>query len=63
MDKKDAIRWRPEPALVELEAERTNIDLDVAKNNLLPNLFADAEPTRKPGEFVLGLGIPFWRSL
>ena len=59
MDKLDAIRWRPEPAFVELEAKKNNIDLDVAKNNLLPNLFADAEPTRKPGEFVLGLGYHF----
>ena len=59
LDKLDAIQWRPEPALVELEAERNHIDLDVAKNNLLPELQADAEPTRKPGEFVLGLGYRF----
>ena len=59
LDKQEAIRWRPEPALIDLEAERNDIDLDVAKNNLLPELQADAEPTRKPGEFVLGLGYRF----
>ena len=59
MDKQEAVRWRPEPALVQLEAQRNDIDLDVAKNNLLPELLADAEPTRKPGEFVLGLGYRF----
>lgn len=50
---------RPEILQVELEAARNNIDLSVAKNNLLPSLIADAEPSRKPGEFVLGLGYRF----
>lgn len=58
-DKQQAIQWRPEVALVQLEAERNNIDLDLANNNFLPDLQADAEPTRKPGEFVLGLGYRF----
>ncbi|WNM58108.1 TolC family protein [Candidatus Nitrospira allomarina] len=50
---------RPEILQVSLEAARNNIDLGVAKNNLLPDLRAEAEPTRKPGEFVLGLGYRF----
>ena len=58
-DKQQAIQWRPEVALVQLEAEQNNIDLDLANNNFLPDLQADAEPTRKPGEFVLGLGYRF----
>ena len=58
-DKQQAIQWRPEVALVQLEAERNNIDLDLANNNFLPSLQADAEPSRKPGEFVLGLGYRF----
>ena len=57
--KQQAIQWRPEVALVQLEAERNNIDLDLANNNFLPDLQADAEPSRKPGEFVLGLGYRF----
>ena len=58
-DKQRAIQWRPEVGLVQLEAEQNNIDLDLATNNFLPDLQADAEPTRKPGEFVLGLGYRF----
>ena len=58
-DKQRAAERRPEVLLVELEAQRNNIDLDLTQNNLLPNLTADAEPTRKPGEFVLGLGYRF----
>lgn len=50
---------RPEVLQVALEAARNHIDLGVAKNNFLPNLQAEAEPTRKPGEFVLGLGYRF----
>ncbi|MDH5585235.1 MAG: TolC family protein [Nitrospirota bacterium] len=50
---------RPEIQLVKLEAEFNHIDLEVAENNFLPNLTADAQPTRKPGEFVLGLGYRF----
>lgn len=54
-----AITRRPEVQLVHLEAELNNIDLEVAENNFLPTLNADAQPTRKPGEFVLGLGYRF----
>lgn len=54
---------RPEIQQVLLEAARNNIDLDVAKNNFLPDLRAEAEPTRKPGEFVLGLGYRFGLQL
>jgi len=50
---------RPEILQVILEAARNHIDLGVAKNNFLPDLQAEAEPTRKPGEFVLGLGYRF----
>jgi outer membrane protein TolC len=50
---------RPEILQVELEAALNHIDLTVAKNNFLPDLRAEAEPTRKPGEFVLGLGYRF----
>jgi outer membrane protein TolC len=50
---------RPEVLQIELEAAMNDIDLSVAKNNLLPSLIADAEPSRKPGEFVLGLGYRF----
>lgn len=50
---------RPEILQVALEAARNHIDLGVAKNNFLPDLRAEAEPTRKPGEFVLGLGYRF----
>lgn len=50
---------RPEIQLVKLEADFNHIDLAVAENNFLPNLTADAQPTRKPGEFVLGLGYRF----
>ncbi|MEO7858902.1 MAG: TolC family protein, partial [Nitrospirales bacterium] len=45
---------RPEILQITLEAARNHIDLGVAKNNFLPDLRAEAEPTRKPGEFVLG---------
>lgn len=50
---------RPEILQITLEAARNHIDLGVAKNNFLPDLRAEAEPTRKPGEFVLGLGYRF----
>jgi outer membrane protein TolC len=50
---------RPEVLQVELEAAMNQIDLDLAKNNFLPELTADAEPSRKPGDFVLGLGYRF----
>lgn len=58
-DKKQAISVRPEIQLVHLEAKLNHIDLEVADNNFLPNLTAEAQPTRKPGEFVLGLGYRF----
>ena len=58
-DKKQAIAVRPEVQLVHLEAKLNHIDLEVADNNFLPNLTAEAQPTRKPGEFVLGLGYRF----
>lgn len=58
-DKKRAVTLRPEVQLVNLEAEFNHIDLEVADNNFLPSLTAEAQPTRKPGEFVLGLGYRF----
>lgn len=58
-DKQRAITTRPEIQLVDLEAEFNHIDLEVAENDLLPDLEVMAEPTRKPGEFVLGLGYRF----
>jgi outer membrane protein TolC len=54
-----AQKRRPEVLQVELEAAVNNIDLSVAKNNFLPDLRAEAEPSRKPGDFVLGLGYRF----
>ena len=58
-ERQRAVTRRPEVQLVHLEAELNNIDLEVAENNFLPSLNADAVPTRKPGEFVLGLGYRF----
>ena len=57
--KERAVKVRPELHLVSLEAEFNNIDLEVAENNLLPDLNVEIQPTRKPGEFVLGLGYRF----
>lgn len=57
--KQEAAEVRPEVQLIKLEAEFNNIDLDVAENNMLPDLSLEAQPTRKPGEFVLGLGYRF----
>lgn len=57
--KRRAAMARPELQLVSLEAEFNNIDMEVAENNLLPNLNVEVQPTRKPGEFVLGLGYRF----
>lgn len=54
-----ALTIRPEVQLVHLEAEFNHVDLEVAENNFLPNLTAEAQPSRKPGEFVLGLGYRF----
>ena len=50
---------RPEVQLVQLEAEANHIDLDVAENNFLPSLDVQAQPSRKPEDFVLGLGYRF----
>lgn len=58
-DKNNAITERPEVKQVMLQAEFNHIDLEVAENSLLPDLRLEAEPTRKPGEFVLGLGYRF----
>jgi len=55
-DKVYAKAARPEVREVGIEAKLNNIDLELAKNNLLPSLDATGEPSRKPGEFVLGLG-------
>lgn len=57
--KKRAASERPEIQMADLEAELNQIDLKLAENNLLPDLTLEAEPTRKPGEFVLGLGYRF----
>ena len=57
--KQHAANARPELKMVSLEAELNQIDLKLAENNLLPDLSLEAEPTRKPGEFVLGLGYRF----
>lgn len=58
-DRNQAARVRPEVQLINLEAEFNHIDLEVVENNFLPDLTAEAQPTRKPGEFVLGLGYRF----
>ena len=58
-DKQRASTIRPEVQLVQLEAEFNHIDLDVAENNFLPNLTVEAQPSRKPEDFVLGLGYRF----
>lgn len=58
-DREHAATVRPEVQLINLEAEFNHIDLEVAENNFLPDLTAEAQPTRKPGEFVLGLGYRF----
>ena len=58
-DRQQATSIRPEVQLVQLEAEFNHIDLDVAENNFLPNLTVEAQPSRKPEDFVLGLGYRF----
>ncbi|MFO0766021.1 MAG: hypothetical protein U0231_04350 [Nitrospiraceae bacterium] len=45
------------------EAKLNNIDLELAKNNLLPSLDAEAAPARAPEKFVLGLGYRFGLEL
>ncbi|HKT34680.1 MAG TPA: TolC family protein [Nitrospira sp.] len=50
---------RPEIKEIDIEAKLNNIDLELAKNNLLPSLDAEAAPARAPEKFVLGLGYRF----
>ncbi len=54
---------RPEIREIDIEAKINNIDLALAKNNLLPSLDADATPARNPEKFVLGLGYKFGLEL
>jgi outer membrane protein TolC len=58
-DKLQARSVRPEVRAVAIEAKVNNIDLELAKNNLLPSLDAEAAPARIPEKFVLGLGYRF----
>ena len=54
-----AMAERPEVKEIEVEAKINNIDLALAKNNLLPSLDFEAAPARSPEKFVLGLGYRF----
>jgi outer membrane protein TolC len=54
---------RPEVKEIGIEAKLNNIDLELAKNNLLPSLDAEAAPARTPEKFVLGLGYRFGLEL
>jgi outer membrane protein TolC len=54
---------RPEIKEIDIEAKMNNIDLALAKNNLLPSLDAEAAPARAPEKFVLGLGYRFGLEL
>jgi outer membrane protein TolC len=58
-DKLQARTTRPEVREVAIEAKMNSIDLELAKNNLLPSLDAEAAPARNPEKFVLGLGYRF----
>jgi len=58
-DKVNAKSVRPEIRAISIEAQLNNIDLELAKNNLLPSLDAEAAPARNPEKFVLGLGYRF----
>jgi outer membrane protein TolC len=62
-DKVNAKTARPEIREVAIEAQLNNIDLELAKNNLLPSLDAEAAPARNPEKFVLGLGYKFGMEL
>lgn len=62
-DKLQAKTDRPEIREVDIEAKINNIDLELAKNNLLPSLDAEAAPARAPEKFVLGLGYRFGLEL
>lgn len=57
--KRTALSERPEVKELEVEAKINNIDLALAKNNLLPSLNLEAAPARSPEKFVLGLGYRF----
>jgi outer membrane protein TolC len=54
---------RPEIKEIDIEAKLNNIDLALAKNNLLPRLDAEAAPARSPEKLVLGLGYTFGLEL
>lgn len=54
---------RPEIKEIDIEARMNNIDLELAKNNLLPSLDAEAAPARAPEKFILGLGYRFGLEL
>ncbi|MCC2642095.1 MAG: putative Outer rane efflux protein [Nitrospira sp.] len=58
-DKLQAKTDRPEIREVDIEAKINNIDLELAKNNLLPSLDVEAAPARAPEKFALGLGYRF----
>lgn len=61
--KLQAKQARPEIKEIDIEAKVNNIDLALAKNNLLPSLDAEAAPARAPEKFVLGLGYRFGLEL
>ena len=58
-----AMKERPEVKELEVEARINNIDLALAKNNLLPSINLEAAPARTPEKFVLGLGYRFGAEL
>lgn len=62
-DKEDAQQQRPEIREIDVDAKINNIDLALAKNNLLPSLDLEAAPARSPEKFVLGLGYRFGATL
>jgi outer membrane protein TolC len=62
-DKLQAKTDRPEIREVDIEAKVNNIDLELAKNNLLPSLDIEAAPARSPEKFILGLGYRFGLEL
>ena len=54
---------RPEVKEIGIEAKLNDIDLELAKNNLLPSLDAEVAPARAPEKFILGLGYRFGLEL
>lgn len=54
---------RPEIKEVGIEAKLNDIDLELAKNNLLPSLDVEVAPARSPEKFILGLGYRFGLEL